>query len=124
MSRRKDGQKFKLFVEPKIDEDTTPLRVPLAGVFSRAICVMSKRKTGERIVATALPPRVVKFDSSPSAQSPIFPPALAASNFGAAVPGGDMNKLMKSLMNQVSTLSQQILTMQDKIDRQVALLFL
>jgi hypothetical protein len=46
VSRRKDGQRFKVFVEP-----AAGAKSGLKGVFSGPICVMSKRKTGERVVA-------------------------------------------------------------------------
>ncbi len=61
VSRRKDGQRFRLFVEPFMAPPTAkqlaagapprPALPPLSGVFSDPINVLSKRKTGERAVA-------------------------------------------------------------------------
>jgi hypothetical protein len=43
VSRRKDGQRFKIFVEP--DTQKHPHAVDIAGVFCNAISVLSKRKS-------------------------------------------------------------------------------
>lgn len=59
VSRRKDGQRFKLHVQPDVDsmpaEDAAALKAlgkhATGGIFSRAIVVMSKRRTGERFVS-------------------------------------------------------------------------
>lgn len=57
VSRRKDGQRFKLLVEPDYS-DGARVRTTLQGVFSTPINVMSKRKTGERLVTRRIMPHV------------------------------------------------------------------
>lgn len=56
VSRRKDGQRFKVCVEPDYSQ-AKPKGVVLQAVLSDPINVMSKRKTGERIVSRRAPPR-------------------------------------------------------------------
>ena len=51
VSRRKDNQRFRVQVEPL---QSPGARMQLRGVMTRPICVLSKRKTGERMVAKRL----------------------------------------------------------------------
>jgi hypothetical protein len=53
VSRRKDGQRFKLLIEPDFTEDTPKPRLPLYGVYSSPICVLSKRKVCPACVLAA-----------------------------------------------------------------------
>ena len=53
VSRRK-GHLYRLFIEPDFEMATPKPRLPLDGVYSNTICVMSKRKTGERVVASQI----------------------------------------------------------------------
>ncbi len=70
VSRRKDGQRFRVFVAPADPGDATPSDAEAAaaamavrGVQSIPICVMSKRRTGERIVSRRAPARVASSGS-------------------------------------------------------------
>jgi hypothetical protein len=57
VSRRKDGQRFRLLVEPEYIEGPRP-KVLIGGVFSQPINVMSKRKPGDRVPAKRAQPVV------------------------------------------------------------------
>jgi hypothetical protein len=54
VSRRKDGQRFRLRVEPDLAACVPRPRQPLLPCHSNPITVLSKRKTGERVVATQI----------------------------------------------------------------------
>ena len=54
VSRRKDGQRFKVLLEPDLVRSTFPRAKELQGVFSTAVCVLSKRKAPS--AAPAPPP--------------------------------------------------------------------
>jgi len=75
VSRRKDGQRFKLHVAPDLDNMSPDACSAVAasagspaaakqGVFTTAVVVMSKRRTGERFVSRPRPPRSVDADST------------------------------------------------------------
>ncbi len=75
VSRRKDGQRFKLHVAPALDDMPADARKAVVdaagspaaakhGVFTTAVVVMSKRRTGERFVSRPRPPRSVDADST------------------------------------------------------------
>lgn len=75
VSRRKDGQRFKLHVAPDLANMTPEAHKAVAeaagspaaaaqGVFTTAVVVMSKRRTGERFVSRPRPPRSVDADST------------------------------------------------------------
>ena len=75
VSRRKDGQRFKLHVAPDLDSMAPAARKAVTdaagsaaaaarGVFTTAVVVMSKRRTGERFVSRPRPPRSVDADST------------------------------------------------------------
>ena len=51
VSRRKDNHRFRVYVEPVYAEGCAPPAAFLRGVLSGPTCVMSKRKTGERMVS-------------------------------------------------------------------------
>jgi hypothetical protein len=58
VSRRKDGQRFRVAVRPAAPaEGATSAPLKAGEVFTRAICVMSKRRTGERVVSRRAPAR-------------------------------------------------------------------
>lgn len=64
VSRRKDGQRFRIAVRPGTPpEGVDAALVAAEPVFSRPICVMSKRRTGERVVSRRAPARAAASSS-------------------------------------------------------------
>lgn len=102
VSRRKDGQRFRLCVEPDFTGATPKLRQPLTACYSEPITVLSKRKTGERVVATQIRHEAVRQ----------LIPGNNVSNLPA-----DMAKNVKSLTAQVGTLAKSF---EDVISRMEA----
>jgi len=75
VSRRKDGQRFRVLIEADASAGSDSSSAPAAGpafevesVQTRPICVMSKRRTGERVVSRRAPTRaasVASYGASP-----------------------------------------------------------
>ena len=91
VSRRK-GHLYRLFIEPDFEMATPKPRLPLDGVYSNTICVTSKRKTGERVVASQIRHEAVRH----------WIPAL---NNSVSV---DVSNSLKALMEQIAVLSRSL----------------
>lgn len=127
MSRRKDGQRFRLFVEPDLEAGVA-LPAPLTGAFSRPICVMSKRKPGDRVPITGAgrPPVLPSAPSPPPSITPTLPPSsiagVSCSSPGLPLASGSTSevvKMFKTLTAQIGTLAQSLVTVQEQLDKQV-----
>ncbi len=82
-----------------------PSRVPWAryGVYSSPICVLSKRKTGERVVATQIRHDIVR----------------ATSNDNSGPLSTDISRSLKSLSTQLGTLSRSLDNVVARLTQQV-----
>jgi hypothetical protein len=104
VSRRK-GHLYRVFVEPDFELATPKPRLPLNGVFSNPICVMSKRKTGERVVASQIRHEAVRA----------WIPALTQ----ASPVTQDVADSLKALMSQIAVLSKTLDTAVELMQSQV-----
>lgn len=82
VSRRKDGQRFRILVEPDYPATAKPKNA-IAGVQSEPINVLSKRKTGERIVSRQAPATLAVHGLAGLGQV-----AAAGAGSGAGLAGG------------------------------------
>ncbi|CAE7845046.1 unnamed protein product, partial [Symbiodinium sp. KB8] len=93
VSRRKDGQKFMVLVEPQYPDRYRP---GIRGVFTNPVTVMSKRKTGERQVSRRS--RTMSIDSpSPDALKP-------------------MQDQLKCMMDMLTNINAQVSTLVKRVD--------
>ena len=101
VSRRKDGQRFKLWIEPSAPSRS---RQALDGVFTRPITVMSKRRTGERVVSRPAPAASGSHHGDPfDADGAFALPSSSAARTSPAQPRAAVPSLSSSLPTHLRT---------------------